>query len=1008
MGSEGAQVTRREALILSTGCLGTLAGVGTASAATLPPLEASYFAVTPDGDLRFALVYENEVDPLDLIGTDLLSVSGDTGLIELTAADRIGWGESMVTSNSLSTASSRYDLPESTEETLAEGENTTFDTSSERAKQAPELVKRPEDVVTGRITDAVSIPDVGDRTRNNTIPNIDLPEVDYVGGPTSDRIDLQEKKHVQLPDGFIYHLPVTNAVSGALGDFSPVAAEFLRPDVLDCTGTVLVPPISHRTNFALTGLRSSVGARGRPYLAIASWAEENSIEEYNSAVWEWAEQNVVRTLRFLGGPPGDFLSTSGLLFAATIAIPIGAPILTAAARSTAGVARSLRLVDQFSEATDGIADAKGIAEFYDGLEFDENEPVSAAQADRLSEAFRDEGPGIPAEDVSTVCTFTSTVAVQSLAAADDEELPDVVASVQRLLDRQEEEISNHRAVVDDVVDVTTGDVFETARQTRSMLDEMLSSIESERELLRRFRRDARVSSLDLSVDVTPETPDLGEQSELTVRTGDSGLSNSLPTVDRVTWRIVRTDLDSGIDEDPVVAKFDGALEDEYTFYERARYSVTAEVFLENYDAPLRASTEVEAIREVTARFGIRLPTDSSVEFDADTPIPTDQSVDLDGSTSVSRTDTSIVSYDWTIATETAYQDAVQTFRQNRNANPTLDELHEELPNADTAIGEVADYRFDEGEYRIILNVRDDDGNTDRASVKRVAGDAVRADIAVDTETPYRQDEPLEVSADLTRPRGQAITDYEWTLSPVYNFDAEEARTASGESATFAFEQSGEHWIQLRVTDEDGVVTTDRVAIPVSTPAPGDGEQAPDPDVRIDGDPPGETDPFWIGESIRFELEYEPAGTVVTDVTWEFREPGFDGNVVREASGEAVTVEFSQSDAYQANVTVELASGETVGRTRDGGTDFDVYAVRLDDATDIDGDGLKEDVNGNGRVDFGDVVTFQRAVESPKNPALIDSDTRDAFSFSGNDLIGEADVDALEALVRERIRGDGDA
>ena len=997
MGSEGDRVTRRDALKLTTTCLGTLAGVGSASAQTLPPLDASYFIVTEDGDLRFALVFQNEVDSSGLTGDELLSVSGESGPVELTDTERIGWGESMVTSSSLSNASSRYDFPERTEQALSEGDDTTFNTSKDDAKRAPELVKRPEDVVTGRVADAVSVPEVGDTGRNGTVPNIDLPEVRYVGGPTSDVIDVQQKKHVQILDGFIYHLPVTGGISGAIGAFSTVAHQFSRPDVLDCTGAVLVPPISHRTNFALTGLRSSVGARGRPYLAVASWAEENSIESYNSAVWDWAEQNVVKTLRFLGGPPGDFLSANGLLFAATIAIPIGAPILTVAARSASGVARSLRLVDQFSEATDGVADAKGVAEFYQGLEFDETEPIAASQADRLSEAFRDEGDGIPARDVSAVCTFTSTDAVQSLAAADDDELSDVVESFRRLLSRQEAEIRTHRQVVGDVIDVTRdSEIRTTAQRTEDMLGEMLSSIETERELLREFRRDARVSEFDVSVEATPETVDTGEPAAIAVRTGDDGFSNSPLTLDRTTWRITQTDVDPGTD--PVVTEFDGALEEEYVFQEPGRYTVTAEVYLANYDAPFQATTEVEVVREVTANIGVQ------------DVIPAGRGIELDGSNSFARTDTSIVAYDWTIAVESAYQDAVQTFRQNRNQDPTLERLRGELPNADTARGDVVEYPFDEGEYRIVLDVRDDEGNTDRTSVKRVAGDAVRPAIQIETGTPYRQDEPLEVSAAVTRPRGQAITAYEWTLSPVFNFDAEAAVSASGESATFAFDTSGEHYLQLAVTDEDGVVTTDRRAIQVVSPAPGedDGEDAPDPDVRIDGDPPGETDPFWIGEPIRFELEYEPAGTVVTNVTWEFREPDFGGDVVREASGEAVTVEFAQSDAYQATVTVELASGETVGRTRDGGTDFDVHAVRLDDATDPDGDGLKEDVNGNGRVDFGDVVTFQRAVESPKNPVLIDSDTRDAFSFADGDLITGDDVDALAALVSERIGGDSNA
>ena len=1008
MGAEGDWITRRDALQISTACLGTLVGTGAASATSLPPLESSYFVLTADGNLRFALVYESEPDLSGVTGDELVSVVGDSGQIELTGADRIGWGESMVTDDGVSTASDRYEFADSTERTLSEGKDTTFNTSADDAKQVPELVERPDTVVTGRINDVVSVPDFGGQ--RDTIENIELPEVTYVGGRTSDIVAFQKKKHVQLPDGFTYHLPVTDGISGAIGAFSTVASRFPRPPVLDTSRRVLVPPLSHRTNFALTGLRSLAGARGRPYLAIASWAEQNSIESYNQSVWDWAEQNVIKTLQFLGGPPNKFVSPNGFLFVATIAVPIGAPILTAAARSAQGVARSLRLVDQFSEAADGIADSKDIAEFYEGLAFDENDPVSAVQADRLSEAFREEGSGIPARDVSAVCTFTSTDAVQALAAADDSELPAVVAHTRRLLDRQAEEIDRHRTVVDDVVDVVSdSQIFKTARQTRAMLDEMLSSIESERRLLEQFQRDTVWSALGLTVDVEPTTPGTGTETTFTVRTDDGGtLSASGRSVDRTEWRILRTDSSADIDglggratdgsgDGQVLASFDGSVEATYSFDDPGRFLIEAEVYLRNQETPLRASTELEVVREVTAN------------IDVQQAIPTDRDVELNGRSSIARTDTSITTYDWTIATERAYQDATRTFRRNDNPDPTLARLRETLPDADTASGPVAEYPFDEGEYRIVLDVTDSEGNRARSSVTRVAGDAVRASIDVDTERPLRSDEPLQVSADVTRPRDQRIAEYEWTLSPVFNFEAEEATTATGTPTTFQFDQSGEHYLQLRVTDGNGVTTTDRRSLAVVTPVPDDGQsETPDPDVRIAGDPPGETDPFWIGDSVRFDLEYEPAGTTITSVDWSFREVGFGGEVLREASGEAVSVRFSQSAAYQVTVSIDLANGDTVTRTREGGSDFSVYEVRLADATDLDGDGLKEDVNGNGRVDFGDVVTFARAVESPKNPVLISSSTRDAFSFAGNDLITDADVDALDTMVQERIGSDDDA
>jgi hypothetical protein len=108
-----------------------------------------------------------------------------------------------------------------------------------------------------------------------------------------------------------------------------------------------------------------------------------------------------------------------------------------------------------------------------------------------------------------------------------------------------------------------------------------------------------------------------------------------------------------------------------------------------------------------------------------------------------------------------------------------------------------------------------------------------------------------------------------------------------------------------------------------------------------------------------------------------------------------------------NAAVETADGSVFGVETSLGSDFDVYAVDLTRATDLDGDGLREDINGNGEVDFGDVVAFQRAVDDPKNPTLIPSETRGEFAFAGGGgtkLIQQEDVEALYQIVVDRVEG----
>lgn len=68
-------------------------------------------------------------------------------------------------------------------------------------------------------------------------------------------------------------------------------------------------------------------------------------------------------------------------------------------------------------------------------------------------------------------------------------------------------------------------------------------------------------------------------------------------------------------------------------------------------------------------------------------------------------------------------------------------------------------------------------------------------------------------------------------------------------------------------------------------------------------------------------------------------------------------------------------------------------------TDLNGDYVYEDINGNGRIDYNDVVTFYNAIIGPEhwvqNNTNVDIEN---YDFSGNGAIGYNDVVALNDLV----------
>lgn len=118
-------------------------------------------------------------------------------------------------------------------------------------------------------------------------------------------------------------------------------------------------------------------------------------------------------------------------------------------------------------------------------------------------------------------------------------------------------------------------------------------------------------------------------------------------------------------------------------------------------------------------------------------------------------------------------------------------------------------------------------------------------------------------------------------------------------------------------------------------------------------------------------------------------------VVGAAPTGEVCVQCLAAIDYEVTVTVEDGAPGTVSvHHGDGAEQTTVAEHRCTPPTDLDGDGTYEDINGNGRLDFDDVVTLFENVDS-------DAVQRNAgtFDFNGN---GRIDFGDVVTLFRETL------
>lgn len=138
------------------------------------------------------------------------------------------------------------------------------------------------------------------------------------------------------------------------------------------------------------------------------------------------------------------------------------------------------------------------------------------------------------------------------------------------------------------------------------------------------------------------------------------------------------------------------------------------------------------------------------------------------------------------------------------------------PDADptSATGKTATFELRaDGIYTAALTVTDDDGATATRTKAIFVGQQNIPPTATFTATPGTGAAPLDVDVDATGSSDVdgTIVSYQWTTSS--------GDSASGETATFTFDQPGNHAIELTVTDDDGASDTTSTIVTVAFPGP---------------------------------------------------------------------------------------------------------------------------------------------------------------------------------------------
>ena len=372
--------------------------------------------------------------------------------------------------------------------------------------------------------------------------------------------------------------------------------------------------------------------------------------------------------------------------------------------------------------------------------------------------------------------------------------------------------------------------------------------------------------------------------------------------------------------------------------------------------------------------------------------------------------------------------SIASYEWDFDGDGTTDASGEQVTNAFAAAGE----------YEVELTVTDDDGATDETTETVSVSDA---------PDPANQPPTADAGDDQTVAEGDSVAldasgssdadsddlSYDWTQT-----DGADVTLTDADTATPSFtapDVDADETLTFEVTVSDGESTdTDTVAVTVED---------------ADGEPPGDDDPptetpstgvslspeselVAVGDSAEYDIVVDdvdggvgvysmtvsvddPSVASITDASLSnVSENTSDVEIAEDGSSatvEAVLVDTDDTGGVSlGTVTVDSAAEGTTGVSVDvselgdeSGNAYDVTATSnatleastlvVDDsdnpAQDPDGDGVYEDVNGDGTVDVLDV----QALFADRNSDVV-QDSPEAFDFNGDGEFSLLDIQTL--------------
>ncbi|WP_336023213.1 PKD domain-containing protein [Halobellus salinisoli] len=314
-------------------------------------------------------------------------------------------------------------------------------------------------------------------------------------------------------------------------------------------------------------------------------------------------------------------------------------------------------------------------------------------------------------------------------------------------------------------------------------------------------------------------------------------------------------------------------------------------------------------------------------------------------------------------------------------------------------------------------------------------DSATGTLAVTEQPPENQDPTAAFSSSPADPEtgetvtfdASASTDSDGSIAS-YEWDFGDGETATGETATNAYDSAGDYTVELTVTDDDGATDTVTETVTVSEPS----EPEPGLSTAVSLSPDDEL--VAVNGSTTFDVVVENAdggvgayslGVSVDDTsTATISEMSADGplsdvQVAGDGSSASADVALLDTDdtgsVTVATVTVDgesdgatdlaldvsslgTESGEPYEVTETNGASLSVSELVVgaseQPAQDPDNDGVYEDVNGDGTVDELDV----QLLFAERDSGVV-QDSSDAFDFNGD---GEFDILDVQTLYYEEV------